>query len=116
MITTLKAYYKTPHWKGITAPLLKADDTVCAICGRPHWHIYKNKPGKRLARKFNIHHVSYDNIGREKKGDVVPLCYSCHMMGHDLEKISRAIPHLRPVYDLLVEITGIAFPTYKGEK
>jgi hypothetical protein len=44
--------------------------------GRPQHCIYCN------STKYHLHHVTYENICREKLDDVIPLCSSCHKKEH----------------------------------
>ena len=45
----------------------------CAVCGTP-WTLGHG----------DLHHRSYDRLGRERVGDLVPLCRSCHGRVHQI--------------------------------
>jgi len=48
--------------------------------------IYERANGKceRCGSNFRVevHHLSYENIGNEKDGDLIVLCRKCHMIEH----------------------------------
>lgn len=100
-----KEYMKTTHWRKFRKTL-DTDDVVCEICGKKRWEFYKVgvKKGKRKSKptcQFQTHHKHYDNLGREKREDVLYLCKTCHGLCHDLEMASRT---RGGVYTLLYEI------------
>jgi 5-methylcytosine-specific restriction endonuclease McrA len=39
---------------------------------------------------LTVHHVSYDNLGRERYADLRLLCRSCHRQLHVLERVRRS--------------------------
>jgi 5-methylcytosine-specific restriction endonuclease McrA len=46
-------------------------EPVCLVCGKP-WRL----------RDGDLHHRSYDRIGRERHDDLIPLCRPCHQLVH----------------------------------
>ncbi len=96
---TLKEYYKTIHWVNFRKQLLNADDCECEICGRKRWSFYKigAKKGQRKRTpelRFNIHHLHYKSLYKEKRSDVLVLCQFCHDLLHQLERASKLNPEV----------------------
>ena len=65
-------YLHTNYWKNLRAkyletPLIKK----CIICGNPN---------------FELHHLSYKNLGKESSSDLVPVCRGCHQNIHNIYK------------------------------
>ena len=52
---------------------------ACAVCDEP-WTL----------RRDDLHHRSYDRLGHEQFGDLVPLCRTCHTRLHQLIESSSA--------------------------
>lgn len=67
-----KLYLQTEHWKHFRAEALKHEQYKCQLC---------NSKDKEL----NVHHRSYENIGRETFNDVIVLCKDCHEKFHSKE-------------------------------
>ena len=66
-------YLKSPHWKLFSACEKRR---TCYCCGR--------------RGRLQLHHVTYDRLGRERPGDVVTLCGRCHKACHVLIRRRRA--------------------------
>lgn len=61
-------YLESDKWKSLRASCFKATNNKCVGCGD---------------KCTNLHHLSYDNLGRERLAvDVVPLCHKCHRKCH----------------------------------
>lgn len=52
------------------------------------WHIRRQRAltraGNRCqvcgeSRRLQVHHVSYENLGREKDADLTVMCWYCHL-------------------------------------
>jgi hypothetical protein len=64
-----------------------------------HWEAFrrlyfaKNKPKVcdfcKANKKLDLHHVTYERIGRERLDDVVAICRSCHDEIHALFDLNR---------------------------
>jgi hypothetical protein len=63
-------YLQTPEWRDMSRDI-KARVGRCEWCGS--------------ADCLNVHHKTYQNRGREKRGDLLVLCRSCHADLHDKE-------------------------------
>lgn len=64
-----KNYLKTKHWNHQREKILKNAKYKCQLCSN------KNK--------LHVHHNTYENIGNEKKEDLIVLCEACHSKFHD---------------------------------
>jgi hypothetical protein len=69
------AYLKSKEWKAKADALKKATGGLCQQCGE----------GGRL----HVHHLTYENIGDEKPGDLIVLCKKCHNNKHNLKEITH---------------------------
>ncbi len=63
------AYLLTPQWRAKRAKVLERDKYVCAGCG--------------AARAEEVHHLTYDRVGREMLFDLVAVCAACHRSIHE---------------------------------
>jgi len=68
--------YNSPQWEAARTTRLKLDHGLCVFCKSP---------------AHDVHHVSYDNVGRETDADLRSLCKVCHdactmlEYGHDMQ-------------------------------
>jgi hypothetical protein len=69
-------YLLTPHWQSVRKAALMKAEYKCQVC---------SKNGARL----DVHHNSYENLGKEKESDVIVLCENCHSFFHDKVKHSE---------------------------
>lgn len=70
-------YLQTPEWKRKAADHRKRGGYRCQVC---------NSNQDRL----NIHHRTYERLGREQVSDLVCLCENCHHLFHQNGKLA---PH-----------------------
>ena len=63
------------HWKRERA--IKRAGGRCELCGN--------------TGRLEVHHTTYDNLGREKNHDLVALCHHCHrhITANGLARLSR---------------------------
>lgn len=67
-----KDYLKTKHWNELKKEYyLSKLPQECLVCGN---------------RKFELHHRSYNRIGKELLLDLLPLCRFCHHKIHEYIK------------------------------
>jgi 5-methylcytosine-specific restriction endonuclease McrA len=66
-------YLKTDHWAGVRKDAMKRAGFRCQLC---------NANGVTL----DTHHRTYENLGREQRGDVIVLCRPCHAKHHGKEE------------------------------
>ena len=58
------------HWRD-TYVAVHGVEPTCAACG-----------GRWTLRNGDLHHRSYDRLGRERFDDLMPLCRGCHEQLH----------------------------------
>jgi hypothetical protein len=64
-------YLKSPHWRRLKARYKRERPWVC-LCGE--------------CLLLDLHHKTYERIGRERLDDLQPLCRGCHTTVHQLER------------------------------
>ncbi len=64
-----KDYLKTAHWYDTKEAALERAGRKCEIC--------------QSESELHVHHLVYENIGCEKKADLVVLCETCHTKEHN---------------------------------
>lgn len=82
---TYAQYLDTDHWQTMRRLALEAADHACQLCGGTD--------------ELDVHHRSYERVGRERLTDLVALCEPCHERHHGLVRnhdadVARAA-HLR---------------------
>lgn len=60
-----KDYLKSQHWKATKQKFYSEKKYRCYFCGK--------------GNSLEIHHITYENIGKEMIEDMVYLCHSCHI-------------------------------------
>jgi hypothetical protein len=68
-VASYAEYLRSPGWKARRKLALSAARHRCQVCN-----------GKR---KLQVHHRTYERIGRERPDDLVVLCNACHALFHD---------------------------------
>jgi 5-methylcytosine-specific restriction endonuclease McrA len=59
-------YLRSTRWKNIRKDMMKLRKSSCERCGRQ-------------APSLDVHHKTYDRLGRELIADLELLCQSCHV-------------------------------------
>lgn len=72
-LSSLGQYYETAHWRAFRERFRKSS---CARCGKGR-------------RKLELHHLTYERLGRETAFDVETLCDACHRAIHGLPPLRR---------------------------
>jgi hypothetical protein len=67
-----KAYLNSIEWKERSEAAKENAGWHCQLC---------NKEGNGYT--LHTHHRTYQNIGNEKPGDLIVLCFECHSKFHD---------------------------------
>jgi hypothetical protein len=62
-------YLRTPHWRNTRIRALQRAGYQCKRC---------ETRGQRL----EVHHLTYDRLGRERESDLTVLCEPCHAREH----------------------------------
>jgi len=68
-------YLRTDHWKSFRAKVLDQRGMKCSECG--------------IAKKIQVHHLHYRNLGHELMSDVEVLCKTCHQKRHGVKRFRR---------------------------
>lgn len=80
-----KEYLQTRHWKSFRYNYLQEHKKICVFCLKETDYV-------------ELHHLHYENLGREKDEDVVLLCYKCHRLLHkelDCKEIKKSLNILK---------------------
>jgi 5-methylcytosine-specific restriction endonuclease McrA len=64
-------YLETPEWAARRDAVLRRDNYLCRGC--------------RINRAVQVHHLTYDRVGREPLFDLVSVCLACHESIHARE-------------------------------
>jgi 5-methylcytosine-specific restriction endonuclease McrA len=109
--TSYAEYLHSPHWLAVKRAWIDLGPLrECFVCG---------------AAQFDLHHRTYSHLGRERWGDIIPLCNSCHGRAHSLVKSGEGSQLWTAVADLLTidgqprrkhRIWGTAFARRMGGK
>ena len=59
-----KEYMLSELWRITRGMQLHEDKHTCQMCGRK--------------QELRVHHLTYENLGQEKDGDLQTLCVRCH--------------------------------------
>lgn len=65
---TYSEYIRSDEWKEKRKKAIKAADGKCQLCGS--------------TTRINVHHRTYERLGKEKPSDLTVLCESCHYNFH----------------------------------
>ena len=63
-----KEYLEGDHWKRFRQQVLEFWNWKCCLCPS--------------SKKLEVHHNTYDRLGRERLSDCVCLCHECHRKVH----------------------------------
>jgi 5-methylcytosine-specific restriction endonuclease McrA len=66
---TYKQYLGTDHWRTTRVACLRRFEFQCALCS--------------FGGKLDVHHRTYERLGRELPEDLIPLCRRCHDRHHE---------------------------------
>jgi hypothetical protein len=62
-------YLRSPHWRQTRLAALGRAGNRCQVCNG--------------AKQLDVHHRTYERIGKEADGDLTVLCRECHALFHD---------------------------------
>ena len=65
-------YIASPVWKAKAFDAREAADNKCQLCNSPKY--------------LQVHHRTYDRLGKEPISDLITLCSDCHSKFHDKGK------------------------------
>jgi hypothetical protein len=81
-----RAYINSKAWKKRRNKFLKDFGYCCQICGSPY--------------DIEVHHLSYQRLGKEQDRDLQALCRGCHENTHEGSKIWIADPITREYLEI----------------
>ncbi len=67
-------YLASDHWKLVRDKRLQMDNYRCWCCDK---------------KATQVHHITYDRVGREPMSDVISVCKTCHSAIHQIEKTEK---------------------------
>lgn len=65
-------YLKSKHWQSLRTRLIQGHP-YCEVC-------------ESSEKVLQLHHLTYERLGKERDSDLVPLCDDCHVLVHELKK------------------------------
>ena len=68
-------YLKSKHWFKTRVEIFRRDNHHCQMCNKA-----------LELRDANVHHKTYDNVGKEHPEDLILLCPDCHKKVHQISK------------------------------
>jgi 5-methylcytosine-specific restriction endonuclease McrA len=71
-------YLRSPAWRATARKALERASYKCQICGADRW-----------LTRLDVHHNSYERLGREPPEDLIVLCRHCHKLFHAAGKLRR---------------------------
>lgn len=84
-----REYLQSRHWKKFKYKYKQTHKNICLYCLKERKYL-------------DIHHLSYENLGREQEQDCIFLCYHCHSLLHkalDNKEINRSLKILKNFCD-----------------
>ena|SRR4030067_1418798 len=79
-------YLKSEHWKETRRRFFERSQRVLMM---------RRKYGRIVCEfckkfgKFNLHHKTYERLGRERTTDLIILCDDCHLEVHEIAKMEK---------------------------
>lgn len=64
------AYLRSIEWQELRKAVLYRDSYACKVCGVTH--------------QLEVHHITYERLGKEELSDLVTICRKHHQQLHDL--------------------------------
>jgi 5-methylcytosine-specific restriction endonuclease McrA len=71
-------YLASPDWRTTVAAALRRAGHRCQVCNADRWFC-----------RLEVHHRTYERLGREAPGDLIVLCRHCHELFHDHRKLAH---------------------------
>jgi len=63
-------YLQTPHWQELRKKIFERSHGICEKC--------------KQVKMVDVHHLSYERIGKENLEDLLAVCEDCHNQFHDI--------------------------------
>ena len=97
-----EAYINSTRWRNNPARLaeLKASGLRCRLCYAPETEV-----------ELQVHHRTYERLGRELAGDLLTLCKDCHHGVTDMLRRRRYAVRKPKIADVIpsIEDAGLLF-------
>jgi 5-methylcytosine-specific restriction endonuclease McrA len=77
VVGTYQEYLRTRHWRLIKARYRKRYKYACVEC-------------RSRENGLQLHHLTYERIGRERDSDLIYLCHDCHVKEHKRLRLKEA--------------------------
>ena len=77
ILKNYEKYIRSAKWKKVRGYRMKYDEFEC----QSPLPMYQNC---LESERLEVHHLTYDNLGRELLGDIVTLCQNCHDRVEDI--------------------------------
>jgi 5-methylcytosine-specific restriction endonuclease McrA len=92
-------HIRSARWRNIRRDVLRLRGNTCERCMEP-----------QAPSSLEVHHVTYERLGRERMSDLRVLCRDCHAM----EDLKRAAAGRRRASEALAEarLAGWAWKVY----
>jgi len=98
-----QSIYENKHWKAFRKTLLEDKEVCCFLCNKKKWKWLVRKKIWKSVCRFEIHHLTYDNVGNETEADVRTLCSGCHQL---ITKIEHRKSDSQFITDLQAIVTN----------
>ena len=72
------AYLASPQWRARADAAIARAGGRCQVCNVDRWF-----------SRLNVHHRTYERLGRERPEDLIVLCRHCHDLFHKHGKLAR---------------------------
>lgn len=73
-----REYLNTAHWKQVRNDIYKKRKKICYCC-------------QKEINRLEVHHKTYERIGKERRGDLVLVCPACHEEIHQIYQKNKNI-------------------------
>lgn len=74
-----KRYLRSRQWERLRERRLRRSGWSCERC---HESAGRSAKGNRTG--LNLHHLTYERVGRERDEDLIVLCFACHEKEHGI--------------------------------
>lgn len=75
-------YLQSPHWHAVRDRALAYAEHKCQLC--------------YSAKDLQVHHRTYERVGKERPSDLTVLCKACHEKHHDRHHKGRVAMSFDP--------------------
>lgn len=65
-----RSYLRSSHWRAVRLQAVQRAGHRCEECG--------------VRGRLEVHHLTYERLGRERDTDIAALCPACHRKEHGL--------------------------------